>query len=58
MRHARDRTTITLIDDVMTTGSSARAASRTLIDAGAHQVHVWTLARTLPHKRTLDAHNG
>ena len=50
--------TITLIDDVMTTGSSARAASRTLIDAGAHQVHVWTLARTLPHKHTLDAHNG
>lgn len=42
---------ITLIDDVMTTGSSARAASRTLLDAGAREVNVWTLARTLPPSR-------
>ena len=42
---------ITLIDDVMTTGSSASAASRTLLDAGAREVNVWTLARTLPPSR-------
>ena len=37
---------LVLIDDVMTTGSSARAASRCLLDAGAARVDVWTLART------------
>ncbi len=36
-----------LIDDVMTTGSSARAAAQCLIDHGAADVRVWTLARTL-----------
>lgn len=37
---------LTLIDDVMTTGSSARAAARCLLEHGARQVTVWTLART------------
>ncbi len=38
---------ILLIDDVMTTGSTAREASRVLLDAGAASVQVWCLARTL-----------
>jgi ComF family protein len=37
-----------LVDDVMTTGSSARAAAQCLLDHGAKDVRVWTLARTLP----------
>lgn len=37
---------ILLIDDVLTTGASARAASAALLDAGALEVRVWTLART------------
>ena len=35
-----------LVDDVMTTGSSARAASDCLLRQGAAEVRVWTLART------------
>lgn len=37
---------VLLIDDVLTTGASARAASAALLDAGAREVRVWTLART------------
>lgn len=37
---------ILLIDDVMTTGASARAASEALLQAGAREVRVWVLART------------
>jgi ComF family protein len=36
---------IALIDDVMTTGSTARAAAASLLEAGAMQVELWTLAR-------------
>lgn len=39
--------TVTLIDDVMTTGATAGAASKALLAAGADEVHVWLLAR--PH---------
>ncbi|MGB1202951.1 MAG: ComF family protein [Alloalcanivorax venustensis] len=39
-----------LIDDVMTTGTSARAASRALLEGGAKEVRVWALARTLQHE--------
>jgi len=35
-----------LVDDVMTTGSSARAAAECLLRHGATEVRVWTLART------------
>lgn len=35
-----------LVDDVVTTGSTAVAATQALIDAGAHQVHFLALART------------
>ena len=36
---------ILLVDDIMTTGATARAASKALIDAGAKEVWVATLAR-------------
>ena len=39
---------LALVDDVITTGSTAREASRALLDAGAARVEVWALARTLP----------
>lgn len=37
---------VVLIDDVVTTGASVRAATSTLLDAGAQQVSVWCIART------------
>ncbi|MEP7339930.1 MAG: phosphoribosyltransferase family protein, partial [Acidobacteriota bacterium] len=36
---------VLLVDDVMTTGSTADAISRTLLDGGARVVYVLTLAR-------------
>lgn len=36
---------VILLDDVLTTGATARAASRALLDAGAREVHLVTLAR-------------
>ncbi len=37
---------VTLIDDVMTTGATASEAARALLQAGAARVHVWVVART------------
>ena len=37
---------IALVDDVLTTGATARAAARTLHAAGARDVQVWVVART------------
>ena len=37
---------IALVDDVMTTGSTADAAARALLEAGAAEVSVWVAART------------
>lgn len=37
---------IALVDDVMTTGATAEELSRTLLKAGAGEVHIWCLART------------
>lgn len=37
---------LALVDDVMTTGSTARMAAGTLTAAGARRVDVWVLART------------
>ncbi|MFT3906737.1 MAG: ComF family protein [Steroidobacteraceae bacterium] len=36
---------VALIDDVITTGSTARAAARVLLDAGLRRVDVWAVAR-------------
>ena len=38
--------TVTLVDDVMTTGATAAEISRVLLLAGAARVHVWVVART------------
>jgi ComF family protein len=40
---------ITLVDDVMTTGATVAEATRTLIQAGASEVNVWVVARTPRH---------
>lgn len=37
---------VAIVDDVMTTGATARSLAEALIDAGAKDVQVWTLART------------
>jgi ComF family protein len=36
---------VLLVDDVMTTGATARACSAALVEAGAARVEVWTVAR-------------
>ncbi len=38
---------VVVVDDVLTTGSTTSACSRALLDAGAADVSVWTLARGL-----------
>ena len=38
---------VALIDDVITTGSTAKAASRALLDIGARSVDVWSIARAV-----------
>ena len=40
--------TVTLVDDVMTTGATVSEAARVLLRAGATRVQVWVVART-PH---------
>ncbi len=44
---------ILLIDDVLTTGVTASACARVLLEAGAHSVDVLTLARSLKAAGTL-----
>ncbi len=36
---------VALVDDVMTTGSTAHAVTKTLLDAGVQRVDVWCIAR-------------
>lgn len=45
-RHALHGRTVTLVDDVMTTGATTNEAARTLLEAGAAKVEVWVVART------------
>jgi predicted amidophosphoribosyltransferase len=37
---------LALVDDVLTTGATAQALARRLVDAGASRVDVYCLART------------
>jgi len=37
---------VAIVDDVLTTGATAGALARTLLDAGADEVHVWAATRT------------
>lgn len=37
---------VTLVDDVMTTGATVAEAARTLLQAGAREVGIWVVART------------
>lgn len=37
---------LALIDDVTTTGATVRAATQAMLDGGAQEVHVWTVAKT------------
>ena len=45
MSELRGRT-VTIVDDVMTTGATLAEAASVLRQAGAAQVHVWVVART------------
>jgi len=47
-RGALDGLRVALVDDVMTSGATAAAASSALRRAGAARVEVWIVARTLP----------
>ena len=42
----RKPTTVAIIDDVVTTGATARSLSEALLEAGAVEVQIWALART------------
>jgi ComF family protein len=45
-RQLLDGQRIAVVDDVVTTGATANELSRTLLKAGADEVHIWCLART------------
>ena len=39
--------TVAIVDDVMTTGATLRACTNAVLKAGATEVHVWAVARTV-----------
>jgi ComF family protein len=45
-RRALQGRCVALVDDVLTTGTTANEAASALIEAGARSVHIWVLART------------
>ncbi|MEK8031900.1 ComF family protein [Ideonella sp. DXS29W] len=46
---------VALVDDVLTTGTTANEATRALLEAGAASVHLWVLARTGRDAPPVDA---
>jgi len=40
---------VAIVDDVMTTGATLNELALALLNAGATEVSVWVIARTLPH---------
>lgn len=44
---------VLLVDDVYTTGSTMLAAAKTLLEGGARQVSIITIARVLPYRSTV-----
>ncbi len=48
---------ILLIDDVFTTGNTARACAKILYDAGASSITVFTVARKRQHNRSREYYN-
>jgi len=42
---------VAVLDDVLTTGSTAAEMSRVLRRAGATEIDIWTLARSAGHKK-------
>ena len=53
MRAAVDGAHIAIVDDVMTTGSTATEITRVLLSAGAARVDVWTVARVPKPETTV-----
>ncbi len=49
-RQLRKMSTVVLVDDILTTGATAISASRSLRSAGAKQIYLATMARTLEHE--------
>jgi predicted amidophosphoribosyltransferase len=43
---------IALVDDVITTGSTAKAATASLLKAGAKSVDLWCIAKTSWHNHS------
>ena len=41
---------LALVDDVMTSGATLDALSKTLKQAGAREISIWVVARALPHR--------
>ena len=46
---------VAIVDDVMTTGATVNALACSLLQAGATEVSVWVLARTLPHRGAAES---